>query len=267
MKNILIVGGCGGIGKETALTLYKNGYNVIVIDKKYLPLQNITVIESDITNIQSLSNARQQVLNKIDFIDAIINLAGIFGMDSVLEGDTQKLKNAFEVNFWGCSNVVKVFFDLLKPNGKIIIMTSELSRYSVAPFNGFYSLPKIALDNYCDCLRRECNYLGIQVIKIQGGSFKTQMLTTAEVEFNRLTENSTHFNEILPIYKPFVLKELKKGHSVEIFTKVVLKILKRQKCKSCYRIKNSSKLMLIDALPCSWQDKLYLLFIKLFKKQ
>ena len=79
-------------------------------------------------------------------------------------------------------------FPLLRKGSRIVNLTSEVAKYTPQPFQGYYNISKIALDNYNDVLRRECNYLGIKVVKIQSGSMNMRSLFSAEALL-QLTES------------------------------------------------------------------------------
>ena len=153
-------------------------------------------------------------------------------------------------------------FPLLIKGSRIINLTSELARYTPQPFQGYYNLTKIALDKYTDVLRRECNYLGIKVIKIQSGSMSTPLLKTADSEFNEMVDESKHFKQPLTKLKYMMDRELKKSNDPKLIAKLVVKILKKKYPRIVYRKKNSFALSFIGHLPEKCQDKIYQRVIK-----
>ena len=106
------------------------------------------------------------IKEKTDSLYAIINTIGIFKMESIVEGNEEHFKKMFDVNFFGIYLLNKIMFPLLNKGSRIINLTSEVARYSIQPFEAYYNLSKMTLDKYTDVLRRECNYLGIKVIKV-----------------------------------------------------------------------------------------------------
>ena len=128
--------------------------------------------------------------------------------------------------------------------------------------NHFKDITKIALDAYNDALRREANYIGIKVIKIQSGSMATPMLNNANDEYQELVNNSQYFKKPLTKFKYMMDRELKKQNNPDTIAKVIIKILKKKNPRICYRIKNSFKLSLMGHLPEKWQDSIYKKIIK-----
>ncbi len=153
-------------------------------------------------------------------------------------------------------------FDLLEKGSRIINLTSEVAKGSPQPFQGYYNLSKICLDRYTDVLRRECNYLGIKVIKVQSGSMATPMLKTANDNFEVMANNSEHFKEPLFKLKYMMDRELKKSNDPAIIAKLIVKILKKKNPRICYRKKNSVSISFIANLPEKWQDTIYKSVIK-----
>jgi short-subunit dehydrogenase len=153
-------------------------------------------------------------------------------------------------------------FPLLKNGSRIINLTSEVARYTPQPFQGYYNISKVALDQYNDVLRRECNYLGIKVIKVQSGSMSTPLLKTANNEFDEMVTNSAHFKAPLTKFKYMMDRELKKTNNPDIIAKLVIKILKKKNPKIRYRKKNSFALSFMGHLPEKMQDGIYKKVIK-----
>lgn len=263
-KTVLLTGANGGIGKQTLISLLEEGYQVISldIDDKNLKDLDTTFIKCDVTKKDDIINAFELVKKQTEELYAIINTVGIFMMQSVIEGNEDDFKKIFEVNFFGVYELNKIMFPLLKKGSRIINLTSELARYSPQPFQAYYNLTKITLDKYTDVLRRECNYLGIKVIKVQSGSMATPLLKTADNEFNEMANNSNNFKKPLLKLKYMMDRELKKSNDPKIMAKLIVKILKKKNPKIRYRKKNSFALFFVGHLPEKWQDDIYKSVIK-----
>lgn len=263
-KYVLLTGANGGIGKQCLLYLLKDGYEVISLDinNNNIKDENTTFIKCDITNLDEINQAFEIIKSITNELYAIVNTIGIFMMQSVIEGNINDFEQIFNVNFFGIYKLNKIMFPLLKENSRIINLTSELARYSPQPFQGYYNLTKIALDNYTDVLRRECNYLKIKVIKVQSGSMATPLLKTADDNFNQMVNNSKYYKEPLTKLKYMMDRELKKSNDPAIMAKLISKILRKKKPKILYRKKNSFALTMLSLLPEKWQDKIYQKVIK-----
>lgn len=264
MKYIVVSGCLGGLGKAVVDKLLDNNYKVIGID--IVPYQseniNFTYFKCDLTNPKEREKICSKIKKITNNIYAIVNLVGIFKLQSLIEGSSEDLEKIINVNFFGIYYLNKSLFNLLNKNSKIINMSSEIARYSPQPFMGYYAISKKMVDSYSDVLRRECNYLGIKVIKIQAGSFKTNMHKDATNDYDVLLANTKKFKSPLTKLKKMMTNELKKSNNPEIFANLVLKIINKKKCKIIYKIKNSFALSFLDKLPEKLQDKIYTLVIK-----
>ena len=263
-KYVLLTGANGGIGKQTLIALLEAGYKVISLDINNNNIVDLdtTFIKCDVTNDNDIVDAYEIVKKLTNELYAIINTIGIFMMESIIEGKTEDFERIFNVNFFGVYKLNKAMFPLLRKGSRIINLTSEVAKYSPQPFQAYYNLSKMTLDKYTDVLRRECNYLGIKVIKVQSGSMNTTMLKSADSEFNQMVEQSEHFKKPLTKLKYMMDRELKKTNDPKIIAKLIVKILNKKHPKIRYRKKNSFALSFMGHLPEKWQDKIYQRVIK-----
>ena len=258
-KYVLLTGANGGIGKQILISLLENNYKVISLDISDSNIKELdtTFIKCDVTNKEDILKAYEKVKSITPSLYSVINTIGIFMMESIIEGKEEDLRRIFEVNFFGVYNLNRILFPLLNKGSRIINLTSEVARYSPQPFQAYYNLTKITLDKYTDVLRRECNYLGIKVIKVQSGSMNTSLLKTASHEFDEMVNNSEHFEKPLKKLKYMMDRELRKTNDPQLISKLIIKILKKKNPRIRYRKKNSFALFFIGHLPEKWQDNIY----------
>ncbi|MDD5360792.1 MAG: SDR family NAD(P)-dependent oxidoreductase [Ignavibacteria bacterium] len=140
MKTVLITGANKGIGFETAKQLAQMGYFVYLgsrdktkgmdaINKlKDLGISNVALIELDVTNINSIKQARQELETKIETLDVLINNAGISGgqPQNFTVHNIDNLRKVFETNFFGVIQTTQQFLGLLeKSNEPVIVNVSS----------------------------------------------------------------------------------------------------------------------------------------------
>ena len=263
-KYVLLTGATGGIGKSTLSHLIEAGYEVISLDISNSNIADlpITFIKCDVTNEEDINKAYEEIKKITNKLYAVVNTVGIFMMQSIIEGSTADFEKIFNINFFGIYKLNKTMFDLLDKGSRIINLTSEVAKGSPQPFQGYYNLSKICLDRYTDVLRRECNYLGIIVIKVQSGSMATPMLKTANDNFEEMANNSKRFKEPLFKLKYMMDRELKKSNDPAIVAKLIVKILEKKNPRIRYRKKNSISISFVAKLPEKWQDTIYKSVIK-----
>jgi NAD(P)-dependent dehydrogenase (short-subunit alcohol dehydrogenase family) len=112
MQSVVITGGNGGIGSAVVNYFLQNGYRVFCLDitKNSEKQENLISIICDITSEQSVKNAFEIVAKNTSEISAVINLAGVYRMDSLIEIDFERLKNTYDINLFGACLVNKIFF-------------------------------------------------------------------------------------------------------------------------------------------------------------
>jgi len=147
MKTVLITGANKGIGFETARQLAQLGYFVYLgsrdkrkgIDAIHKltssGISNVATIEIDVTDINSIKQAKQELENKIEALDVLINNAGIGGEppQNASGVELENLRKVFETNFFGVIQTTQQFISLLKKSSepRIINVSSEVGSLTV----------------------------------------------------------------------------------------------------------------------------------------
>ena len=128
MKTAFVTGANKGIGFETAKQLLQNGFYVYLGSRnlengikavqklKAKNLMNLEVIEIDVTDNNSVKNARIEIGKKTNCLDVLINNAGINGGApyTALEASTEQFLYTFNTNVFGVARVTQAFIDLLR---------------------------------------------------------------------------------------------------------------------------------------------------------
>tara|TARA_B100000242_G_C43028646_1_gene479115 strand:+ start:1082 stop:1435 length:354 start_codon:yes stop_codon:yes gene_type:complete len=97
MKNyILITGGSGGIGSEILKHLYRDGFNIINIDKKKKNHKISEFIKCDLSNQKSIIRIFKKLKNKN--INALINCAGVTLPGNTIRYSYKNWEKTFNIN-------------------------------------------------------------------------------------------------------------------------------------------------------------------------
>ena len=195
MKYIIVTGAYGGMGRKTVELLKEQEFCVIAMDKTVgTPEANVIPLQVDITDAESVKCAFKTVKKVTEEIYAIVHLAGIYVLDSLVEIGSDGFAQAFQVNLFGAFFVNKTFLPLLKSGSRIVIMTSELAPLDPLPFTGIYAVTKSALDKYAYSLRMELQLLGIYVSVIRAGAVDTGMLGVSTDALDRFCANTKRYS-------------------------------------------------------------------------
>ena len=147
---IVLTGVSGGMGFEIAKKFVENGYAVFGLDTKEPPaaIEGLTHIQTDITKKEQVAAAFEILKEKDVKLDAIVSAAGIYELDSLVEISEEHFVHVFDVNVFSMYRVNKTFLPLLKQNGKIIMISSELGPLDPLPFTGLYAISKSLIEKY-----------------------------------------------------------------------------------------------------------------------
>ncbi|MCB1616126.1 MAG: SDR family NAD(P)-dependent oxidoreductase, partial [Pseudomonadales bacterium] len=161
-----------------------------------------------------------------------------------------------DINVMGTFRVNQAFLPLLQSGARIVNISSETGWQSGGPFNGAYAMSKHAIEAYSDSLRRELCFLGIAVIKIQPGPFKTEMVGSIEQNFSRAIADTKHFSKQLTRIKALAMNEQNKAHDPAILASAVYKALTVKKPKPAYSVKADPARSFLEWFPTAWADGL-----------
>lgn len=249
--NVLITGAANGIGKAVTEKLLTNNINIFALDVCDLNYyhNNLKNFKVDITDNNCLEELFNNFKKEDIYFDAIINIAGIFIIDSFIEVNDNELSKIFNVNLFGTINVNKIFFPLLKDKGRIIITTSEVATLDPMPFNGIYNVTKTALDSYSQALRQELNLLGYKVITIRPGAFNTDLANNSLIKTKELMNKTELYKTHSKNFYILVKRFMGQPKNVLKITKVYYKALFKKRPKLIYKKNTNLLLKLLNILP------------------
>ena len=173
-KTVLVTGAAGGMGQAVCDRLARQGYTVYGLDLKGDPERKIYA--ADLRDGASVRAAARQIAEEAVRLDAVVHLAGIFDLDSLVEISEEAFLRILDINLCGVYRVNQAFLPLLRPGSRIVITSSELAPLSPLPFTGIYGLTKTAVEQYAAALRMELQLLGIHVCVLRPGAVSTGML-------------------------------------------------------------------------------------------
>lgn len=177
IKNAVITGGSGGIGKGTIASLKSKGWRTISIDIKPSEPCNpeerpdLEII-ADVSDASTIQNAFDSIMEYCVAPDALICLAGIV-LDAPVLGiarggihiyPEQSWRKTIDVNLTGTFLCAREFVDrLVRKRHRGVIVTCSSPAASGAPGQSAYAASKAGVEAFTVSLAREIAPFGIRV--------------------------------------------------------------------------------------------------------
>ena len=250
MKDRLVTGAYGGMGRATVKALRALGYRVFALDKRVdAPEDGIIPIPADITSPEAVRAAFATVREHSESLFAVVHFAGIYMLDSLVEMDPSEFRKIFDVNLYGAYLVNKECMPLLGKGSLILITTSELAPLDPLPFTGIYAVTKAALDKYAYSLRMELQLLGIDVSVLRAGAVDTGMLGVSTSALDSFCGKTQLYTCNAERFKSIVERVEARCVPPEKIAKKALRIIEKRKPTFAYSINRNPLLLLLGILP------------------
>lgn len=182
MNTWLITGCSSGLGKSLTESVLEYGDQVIVTArriediqtfKKKYPQKALT-LQLDVTKEEEVQAAIAKGIEQFGTIDVLVNNAGYCLRGAVEECSFEEVRKQLETNFFGTVRMIQhVLPHMRKQKKGTIVNFSSIAALSTSEGSAFYGASKCAVEGLSDGLRKEVNPLGIKVIVVEPGPFKT----------------------------------------------------------------------------------------------
>ncbi len=110
-------------------------------------------------------------------VDVLVNNAG-FGLAGAIEEATEdEFMPVFETNLFGLMRMTRAFLPRMRERGSgTIVNLSSIGGLIAMPGWGFYNTSKFAVEGFSEALTAEVAPLGIHVLTVEPGAFRTDFL-------------------------------------------------------------------------------------------
>jgi 3-oxoacyl-[acyl-carrier protein] reductase len=190
---VALITGARGIGKAVALGLAKEGYRICLLSRSKNSLQSAVneivknsslsleplIYECDVTNIESVNEAIEDIIQKLGHIDVLFNNAGILH-DGTLES-VENFTDMINVNLIGAFNILHTVVPHMKKRqqGYIFNLASLCGKIGYAGI-GAYTASKFGLVGLSESLFNELAPLNVKVTAICPSYVATDMVSHLE---------------------------------------------------------------------------------------
>ncbi|MBN3037825.1 MAG: 3-oxoacyl-[acyl-carrier-protein] reductase [Candidatus Omnitrophica bacterium] len=193
-KVAIVTGGARGIGREIALTLAREGSDLVIVDVDNQALtkieeeikelgRQILVFSVDVTALSQVEEMVNKTLDKLKKIDILINNAGITRDALLIRMKEEDWDKVLAVNLKGVFNCTKAVSKVMmkQRSGKIVSISSIIGLIgNVGQAN--YAASKAGIIGLTKSVAKELAPRGINVNAIAPGFIQTEM--TASIPEN-----------------------------------------------------------------------------------
>lgn len=189
MKTWLITGTSTGIGRGIAEAVLKNGDQAVVTarnphkmdDLKEKYGNRVLPLSLEVTDEKQRKEVVEKAIAAFGKIDVLVNNAGRGHFGAVEDSTEEDIRLLYETNFFGPVGMIREVLPYMRRagSGMIINVSSMGVMFENATGNAYYVSSKAALEMLSDVLRNEVKPLGIDVMVIEPGTFRTEFRVSA----------------------------------------------------------------------------------------
>ena len=182
MSTWFITGCSTGLGRHLAEAVLVAGHQVVVTARNLADVDDLLRrypghaygLTLDVTDEAQIAAAVETGIERFGQIDVLVNNAGYGYRSAVEEAPAADIETLFATNFFGPVNLIKAVLPGMRArrSGTIVNISSIAVRITPAG-SGYYAAVKGALEGMSGSLRRELEPLGISVIVVEPGGFRT----------------------------------------------------------------------------------------------
>jgi 3-oxoacyl-[acyl-carrier protein] reductase len=187
-KLALVTGAARGIGKAIALTLARDGANVVVTDVDLEGAQQVAqaieglgrdsrAIQADVSRREDVERLVSEAVSLFGKIDILVNNAGIIRRGSFVEHSPDEWEKVLDVNLGGTFNCTQEVVPLMikQGGGKIINISSIAGKVGDLASAPSYGASKGAMNTFTMSLARELAPFNINVNAVAPHAIETEM--------------------------------------------------------------------------------------------
>jgi NAD(P)-dependent dehydrogenase (short-subunit alcohol dehydrogenase family) len=182
MSTWLITGCSTGLGRALAEAVLDRGDHAVITARDVKSLDDLAkaypdtalALGLDVTDDEQVAAAVRQAQDVFGGVDVLVNNAGYGYRAAVEEGNPADVQRLFATNFFGPVALIKAALPGMRARRSgAIVNISSIGARRCPPGSGYYSASKAALEAMTSSLRKEVEPLGIKVIAVEPGGFRT----------------------------------------------------------------------------------------------
>jgi NAD(P)-dependent dehydrogenase (short-subunit alcohol dehydrogenase family) len=181
----LITGCSSGFGLALARAALARGLRVVATARQVAVLQPLAeeypatcrIAPLDVTVPSQIAEVLQTAVEEFGRVDVVVNNAGYGVVGAFEELSPEQIERNFQTNFFGALEVIRQALPHLRSQGAGMIVNISAAAV-ISNYAGFaaYGASKWALEGASEALAAELKPLGIKVMVVQPGPFRTDFI-------------------------------------------------------------------------------------------
>jgi short-subunit dehydrogenase len=177
----LITGASQGIGKALAKEASARAVKVLAAARSVDLLEELSrdvrarggmleTVQADVTSPDDRRKMVDAAMERFGGLDILVNNAGIGATGHFADVSPDRMRKIMEVNFFGVTEMTRVFLPLLKKGNKpAVVNVSSITGKRGIPARSEYSASKFAVQGFSEALRAELAKDGVDVLVVCPG--------------------------------------------------------------------------------------------------
>lgn len=180
---VWFITGCStGFGRELTKLVLEHGWRAVATARDPGKLKDLIAghedralaLRLDVTDKNQIAEAVKQAEARFGRIDVLVNNAGYGYLAAIEEGEDEPVRAMFEANVFGLVDMTKaVLPGMRRQRSGHIVNISSIGGIVGFAATGYYHATKFAVEGLSESLALELAPLGIKVIVVEPGPFRT----------------------------------------------------------------------------------------------
>jgi NAD(P)-dependent dehydrogenase (short-subunit alcohol dehydrogenase family) len=182
-SRVWFVTGCtSGFGRALVNAVRSRGERVVATARRPSALadlvgEDVLTLELDVTREDQIDAALDAAVERFGRVDVLVNNAGIGFVGALEEMSLADLREVMETMFFGPAALTRAVVPRMRAQGSgAIVQISSMGGQVTAPGYSAYCAAKFALEGLSEAVAAEVAPLGVRVLIVEPGSFRTGLL-------------------------------------------------------------------------------------------
>jgi NAD(P)-dependent dehydrogenase (short-subunit alcohol dehydrogenase family) len=185
-----VTGAARGFGAEIVRAALARGHQVVAAARHIESIRStfpdaggkLLPVSLDVTDEQQAKAAVEAAKAAFGRIDVLVNNAGRGLLGAVEEASDSEVRSVFDANVFGLLAVTRAVAPVLRAQRfGAIVNLSSVGGFAGAPGWGIYAATKFAVEGLSEALHAELAPLGIRVLIVEPGYFRTDFLDSTSL--------------------------------------------------------------------------------------